>query len=203
MATAVYTGLQVAATYTCKTTGALNFSAAASVQGDGDATAGWVNPTYALTTESPTPLYAVSTIPKGNKKSFYLQVSNLGLVVSPHKVVTGIQVSVTRKAQVAAAIKDNLAKLIKADGTFGATNKADTGTSWLLTDFTKSYGGEGDTWGETITGADLNDTDFGFIIQVKNSSLGANSTASVELITMTIWFTDGTRMTVTKTMGVN
>ena len=53
-------------------------------------------------------------------------------------------------------------KIIKADGTIGATNKA-TG-SLTTTDSYYSFGGAADLWGEAWESTDINDVDFGIVV---------------------------------------
>jgi len=61
---------------------------------------------------------------------------------------------------------DKLVSLILADGSFGSENKK-TGIEWVsTTDTYFSYGGSSDAWGETLTGVDINDSDFGVVLQV-------------------------------------
>lgn len=58
-------------------------------------------------------------------------------------------------------------KIVKADGSIGTQNKASLST-WGQTanpGYT-SYGGAADLWGETWTAADINDADFGAVINV-------------------------------------
>lgn len=62
-------------------------------------------------------------------------------------------------------VVDSEVKIVKADGSIGSTNKADTGTDWSLSnDVVASYGANNDLWGETWTAADINDSDFGAVI---------------------------------------
>jgi hypothetical protein len=193
---------QIAVTYSARNTGTLDFGTAASVAGNGDVA--WTDPNNAKVAETPTPLYSTCILAKGGtKKSYYLQMSNLGLSISEHRKILGISVTVKRYAGAASTIKDILCKLIKADGTFGSTNKADTSNYWPNSATEKTYGSDTDTWDETPTGADLMDADFGFIIQIQNYSAAINVTSYIDWIKMTIHFTDGGRITVTKTMGVD
>jgi hypothetical protein len=67
--------------------------------------------------------------------------------------------------------KDYAVKIVKADGTIGSTNKADTGTNWPSSDTYKSYGASNDLWGESWTPADINDADFGAVLSVTYVSL--------------------------------
>lgn len=68
--------------------------------------------------------------------------------------------------------KDIHIRIVKADGTIGTTNKADTATNWTTTDTVFPYGSSSDVWDETWTAEDINDADFGVVI-----SAGAASTS--------------------------
>lgn len=68
--------------------------------------------------------------------------------------------------------RDLSIKIVKSDSSLGSTDKADTGTNWSSTESYFSYGGNTDLWGETWTANDINDSDFGVVIAIKNYGLG-------------------------------
>lgn len=59
--------------------------------------------------------------------------------------------------------RDARVRLVKADGTVGSTDKA-LGTNLGSSDAVREYGDDDDLWGETLTPADINDADFGFVV---------------------------------------
>ena len=65
-------------------------------------------------------------------------------------------------------IADASARIVKSDGAYGTTNKSIEG-SWSVTNAYVSYGGSADLWGETWTPADINNSNFGFALNVAAS----------------------------------
>jgi len=60
---------------------------------------------------------------------------------------------------------DKVVSLVLADGSYGLENKK-TGVEWVEDANTYfSYGSGTDLWGETLTSEDVNDADFGVILQ--------------------------------------
>ncbi len=59
---------------------------------------------------------------------------------------------------------DEEVKIIKSDGSLGGENKADTVTAWPSSDTYITYGGVADTWSESMTGTDVNNSNFGVAI---------------------------------------
>jgi hypothetical protein len=90
----------------------------------------------------------------------------------------------------AITLKDNSIKIVKANGTFGTENKADTATNWPTTDTYASYGGSSDLWSETWTPADINDVDFGVALSVVQAGDDYGVTASVDHIRITVYYTE-------------
>jgi len=59
---------------------------------------------------------------------------------------------------------DETIRLVLADSSLGVENKADTVTEWPGADAYVSHGGAADAWSETLTGADVNNSNFGVVI---------------------------------------
>ncbi|MDO8716371.1 MAG: hypothetical protein Q7J73_06140, partial [Dehalococcoidales bacterium] len=88
-----------------------------------------------------------------------------------------------------AGVRDTAVKIVKADGTFGSTNKADTSTDWPIADAYATYGGAADLWDETWTAANINDADFGVMLQAEVPS---TFTGSVDHMRITVYYTPPT-----------
>lgn len=85
--------------------------------------------------------------------------------VNPDNAKTSNNVYVTSSLQMT-PLYDKVVSLVLADGSYGTENKK-TGIEWVDTaDTYFSYGGATDVWGETLTSADINDSDFGVILQI-------------------------------------
>lgn len=59
---------------------------------------------------------------------------------------------------------DEEVKLVLANDSLGSENKANTTPHWPTSDTYSSYGGSEDDWGESLTGADVNNSNFGVVI---------------------------------------
>jgi len=63
---------------------------------------------------------------------------------------------------------DSEIKIVKSNGSIGATNKS-VGAAWNTTQAYYSYGGSADLWGETWANTDINDIDFGVVLSIRKS----------------------------------
>lgn len=78
-----------------------------------------------------------------------------------------------------ADIQDYVISLILADGTISSTNKS-TGAYWPTGSFAYStYGSSSDLWGETWTAEDINDANFGVVVQTRASITPPSSTSQL------------------------
>jgi Tfp pilus assembly protein PilX len=106
--------------------------------------------------------------------------------------VTWTQTGVTRSAAVAAAfaplgdLADQDVYLLK-NGAPAGTDHA-TANAWTTADSTQTYGGQTDLWGTAWTAADVNASNFGLRLAVRNSSATASNTASVDYVTVTVYY---------------
>jgi len=122
--------------------------------------------------------------------SHYLVASGMNFALPPQSIITGIEVSVTRREGTSAygAIKDRSIKIVKG-GTISGTEHS-TGAVWgNTTATTVTYGSSTDLWGTTWTPADINAATFGAAIAVTEiSSRGASETAYIDNITITVHY---------------
>ncbi|TNF30273.1 MAG: hypothetical protein EP314_01730, partial [Bacteroidetes bacterium] len=80
-------------------------------------------------------------------------------------VITGIEVSIERKAEYANSVEDAVVQLILNGNVIGQ-NKAISG-AWSTTETVVTYGGGNDMWGTTLTPDDVDDHEFGIRIQLR------------------------------------
>jgi hypothetical protein len=81
---------------------------------------------------------------------------------------------------------DNVLRLVKA-GSLAGNDKA-SGSIWPGSDTVANYGGAGDTWGLTLTGADVKASNFGVGFSVR--ATGGTATAAVDDLPVTIYWED-------------
>jgi hypothetical protein len=140
----------------------------------------WSNPNNAKVSDN---IYAIAIA-----VSHYLKATNFGFSIPTGATVNGILVEIERKVIVESGwgIKDVNVKIVKADGSIGSTNKADTVNNWPTSDTYKSYGGTTDLWGETLIPADINNSNFGVVLNITANS--GDDTANVDHIRITVYY---------------
>ncbi len=120
----------------------------------------------------------------GSAKTNFLTASNFNFSLPPTATICGVTASIKKKAtgiNLLNWITDEQVKLIKG-GTITGTNKA-TNTHWTSFDQVEAYGGATDTWGATLTAADVNSTNFGVAIAADyNGVLGALLSADIDYV---------------------
>lgn len=71
-----------------------------------------------------------------------------------------------------AYVLDSSVKIVKSNGNFGSTNKADVSNKWPESDTYKSYGSSSDLWDEGWTPADINNSNFGVALSASITGTG-------------------------------
>lgn len=121
----------------------------------------------------------------GVANSQYIKTTNFGFAIPTGSPIVGIKVEVERKLS-AGTDYDLRARIVKADGTIGTTDKAQV-ASWPTVEAYETYGGATDLWGETWTAEDINDADFGFALSAQASS---GHTLSIDHIRITVYYSE-------------
>jgi hypothetical protein len=103
-------------------------------------------------------------------------------------IIRGIQVDIIRNASSTSSLRDEDVFLLKAGSATGSDH-ADTGTDWGTADFNATYGGPTDLWGTTWTPAEINATNFGVRLRIKNRHGSSARTASINQIRVTVTYT--------------
>lgn len=126
----------------------------------------------------------------GSCVSQYLKVNNFGFSIPSDATIDGILLEVRKLKNNGPAVYDNEVKIVKADGTFGTEDKALL-DNWSTSSYqTSSYGGVSDLWNETWTPADINDPDFGAVMNVQLSGDEESfSNAQVDYMRITVYYT--------------
>jgi alpha-tubulin suppressor-like RCC1 family protein len=164
------------------TTGPNNPSSAIS---SGGGTVAWTSPTNVYASDNSR---ASVSLGKG-VISQYLQATGFGFTIPTTATINGIQVDIERYAN-NTLIRDNSLKLIK-NGNISGDETADTATGWPSSDTYKSYGGNTDLWGLTWTPTDINSSNFGVALDIKNNKTGSGATyiGYVDHIRITVYYT--------------
>jgi hypothetical protein len=147
---------------------------------DGTGTVAWLNLGNVNASDN---AYATCVLAAGQTSQGAL-LTNFGFSVPSNAIILGVEVSVERSQSVASRVNDNTVQLIKG-GTPGGTNKAAAGF-WPATDTVLVYGASNDLWGNALTAADVNASNFGLKFRV-NEGAGA-STAQVDLVQLKVYY---------------
>jgi hypothetical protein len=137
----------------------------------------------------------ISTAPATNATSNYLKLTNFGFTsttVPNTATITGITVTIERSESGSAAnIHDASVKLVKG-GTILGTDHAQTGVEWPAgtgAESSATYGSSSDLWGTTLTPADVQASNFGVAISVKEFATA--QFARVDTATIVVSYTTG------------
>jgi hypothetical protein len=122
---------------------------------------------------------------KSNVASF----NGFGFAIPTNAFVTGVELNVMQKtSSPGGGIHDSLLTLAINNISIG--NDYASPINWFETPQTATYGSANDTWGNTLTPAQVNDPSFGIIYQITNSSY--DQPASIDYLSMTIHYQTGT-----------
>ncbi len=150
----------------------------------------WTNPGNIVSSDD---TYASTGTGHSSADSNYLKATNFGFSIPTGATIDGILVAVEKYVTntTSGGAYDVRARIVKADGTIGTTDKSSPDAWPGTTDpgTYVNYGGATDKWGETWTVADINDADFGFVLAVQPQNASAD--ARVDHIRITIYYTAG------------
>jgi Tfp pilus assembly protein PilX len=145
------------------------------------AAAGWTSSSNVYTSNNSDATAALAA----SAQSANLDVTGYGFSIPSTAIVVGIRVEVERSASAATSIEDVDVLLLKAGAPAGS-DKAST-TDWPTSDSTRTYGGSGDLWATTWTPANVNASNFGVRLKVRNLTTAAR-TAYVDHVEVTVYY---------------
>lgn len=164
-------------------TGLIAPSTAISVSGSGDFA--WATPSGV--TLAP-PNKATATL-QGTDTSEYLRMSGFGWEIPEDAVITGIYFEFTQQRTGGSSGNVRDAEVVLFNGLTKSDNKGKTSVNWQTTFNNQTYGGVGDTWGLTLTGADVMSSDFSVNISVTAPTSPANRIGEVYIPRLRIYYT--------------
>lgn len=148
------------------------------------ASGSWTNTVNATACDS---VFATRFITAGNT-SPSLNITGFGFAIPAGASIKGIAAKITHEDFTGAGgLTDNNVQLLKAGV---ATGNNEAGGSWndFVAPETFSYGGTSDLWGTTWTQSDINNSNFGITINVKNTNISGAATAAVDCATITVTY---------------
>lgn len=116
-----------------------------------------------------------------------LRATNYAFAIPTGSTINGIQVSITRKASLAAVVFDNGIFLLRSGNHVGSDHS--NGSAWPNAFAAQSYGSVADLWGTTWSAADINSSSFGVAIQALNTDSIVHTASVQAFVTITITYT--------------
>lgn len=159
--------------------GPSNPSTAADDASSGDIA--WSNPGNVLASDS---ARAAASLYAARPMSHVLVASGFGLNVPSGEVIDGVTVTIQRFQGSASSLQDQFVGL-----TTGGTNEAQA-SAWPTAEATATYGGPTDTFGQSLTPAQVDDPTFGVRLQAVLPAGAPNSAARVNNIQVAVTYHD-------------
>ncbi len=130
----------------------------------------------------------------GNPNTRVLALTNFNFAALPANItIDGILATVTRSSTGGTARDINI-ELIKGGVIQNAANRANA-LNWPAALTAVNYGGATDLWNNTWTRADIVAANFGIAVSAQRN--GANTTAAIDAVTITIYYTVVTPISLT------
>lgn len=142
----------------------------------------WASPNRVETSDD---LHARTSLASG-ETSKYLLTSDFNYVLPGDAVITGVEVRVERSQDPGASIFDASVRLYVA-GSPAGTDHAAAG-EWSATDAVVVYGGPGDTWGLSLTAAEVTAADFGAVISSMRTSGAGTLFARIDYVDVIVYY---------------
>ena len=147
-------------------------------------------------TQAGYPYATTSTLYHRHRFSNYLQGTQYGFAIPDNVTITGIEVTINRKANATTPnILDVAVSLVKAGAIVG-DNKASPEV-WPATFTAVTYGGPTDLWGITWTPSDINSADFGVVLAVGRDNYNDGPRwATVDTMQIKVYYADVSTTTI-------
>lgn len=160
-----------------------------AVDDSGIGTQNWTNVTNAQGAPDGNVASAPFSGTPGSAMSHYLKMTNFGFSIPSSATIVGLACIVKRSGTTGnGTISDNHVCAVKGGTIQTSTDYRATG-AWPNTLTNQSYGGSADMWGNTWAYSDINSSGFGFALSANLSGSSGTITASVDAITVTVYYT--------------
>ena len=118
-----------------------------------------------------------------------LDCKGFGASVPSGATINGVEFEVEQYGVGGTRPSWSSAKLIKADGSYGSTNRKSTSSVLPASEAYEAVGGASDLWGETLTPAVVNDSDFGIALQY-TIPVATAPRANIDHVRMRVTYTE-------------
>jgi hypothetical protein len=127
--------------------------------------------------------------------TYILRATNFGFAVPGNATITGIAVTFRRYAEDGSNPqgdpRDLFVSLTKNGADAVGINKGTVPNEWTTSMVDRTYGGDGDLWGETWSPAAINASTFGLLYAVYNQHGSQSMTLHIDCIRVTVYYTTG------------
>lgn len=125
----------------------------------------------------------------GGRNSEYLEVTNFGFNLPATATVTGVEAVIEMAASSSSSVYDRDIYLTK-DGSSSVGNDQATSTYLLNYDSDYTYGGSSNLWGTTLSYSEVNSSNFGIRIRLRNGASGSRY-GYIDHVTLNVHYTIG------------
>jgi hypothetical protein len=145
--------------------------------------------------------YASSSIPS-NATSNRIKAQGFGFSIPSDATITGVLVEPKVSAPVGANVYTIQVALLDTSGTVVGA-KVPTFSAWTSTFVYRTYGGPSDMWGQTLTPAFVNSSNFGASLQAQDNNATLDREGRIDAIRITVYYDlpHGAAASVTQTAG--
>jgi len=120
-------------------------------------------------------------------QSHYLKATNFGFSIPSGATIDGIKVENEWYVSIG-DWQDKIVKIVKSDGSIGATNRGNDDVITKDLDVYQSWGGASDLWGESWSDSDINHENFGVVFSADCTTI-LNSILNSDHIRITVYYT--------------
>jgi len=147
--------------------------------------ASWMSPDNAKVSDN---VYATVYANTSIQATAYLKAKGFGFAIPDGSTINGITVDVERAQTSAGAFYDEVAALVINDTVVLSSNMVTTPYQyWPTVDTVKTFGTPTSLWGQTLTPADINNPNFGFVMAARK--ITGSRYARIDYIGMTVYYT--------------
>jgi hypothetical protein len=155
----------------------------------------WSNPGNITADDGTYATAAITSVGFQTAVTHFLKATNFGFSIPSGATIDGVVAVFNRKCVLSgtAICRDNSSQTavkLVIGGSVTGNNKAGTNVDWSNgSDEDKSFGASNDLWGTTPTDSQVNASDFGVVISATQTVVGGTSTAYVDYVSITVYYT--------------
>lgn len=160
-----------------------------NASGTGTNVANWANPTNIQSSDN---VYATCFRLAGASSGGIIQATNFGFTIPAGATINGVVFDVERLQSAGTGVIEDASVLLIKGGSTTGSQHAIAG-AWPGSDTFQTYGTSNDLWGTTLTASDVNASNFGVQIQIRETSFSDSATGAIDFVRATVYYTVPTR----------